>query len=67
MLINKVHPITGEVNAVDLPITREQLSAWRNGVLVQDAFPNLDSDQREFLVSGILPGEFEKICGKAEE
>ena len=29
--------------------------AWKNGSLAQDAFPYLDADERETLISGICP------------
>ena len=61
MLISKQNLITGEINAMDLPVTLEQVKLYEDGALVQDAFPHLDADQREFLISGILPGDFEEM------
>lgn len=60
MLVKKRHPFTGKIIELDLPITSAQLQAWQNGTLAQDAFPLLDMDQREFLISGIPPGDFER-------
>jgi hypothetical protein len=37
---------------------RACLDQWRKGVHAQHAFPDLDADQREFLISGLLPSEF---------
>ncbi len=48
-------PFTGKVKKMDLPITEGQISRWESGVLIQDAFPNLDADQREFIKTGITP------------
>jgi hypothetical protein len=36
-----------------LTVTNEQIDAYRNGALIQDAFPNLDADERELLKTGI--------------
>lgn len=60
MLVYKKHIITGKVNSMDLPVTQKQLDIYENtNTLVQDVFPDLDADQREFLISGFMPGEFE--------
>jgi hypothetical protein len=40
--------------------------AWANGALVQNAFPNLDADDREFIVSGITPEEWDATYGALE-
>ncbi len=49
---------------MDLPVTMEQIQRWENGGLVQDIFPQLNADQREFLISGMLPREWEKLFRK---
>lgn len=61
MIIQKLHPITGQLNQLDLPITDRQLATWKAGAYVQDAFPQLSADEREFLISGLLPGEYDAI------
>ena len=38
---------------MELPITEEQLAAWKSGVLIQYAMPHLTAVQREFLITGI--------------
>jgi hypothetical protein len=40
---------------------------WRAGELIQDALPELDPEQREFLISGATPAEFDAIFGVEEE
>ena len=54
MIIRRTHPITGQVNAVEIPVTLEQLKAWDNGELIQNAMPNLSPDEREFIKTGLL-------------
>ena len=67
MLIKRKSLATGIVRELDLPITREQLENYYNGMLVQHAFPNLSDDQREFIVSGITKEEWEQIFGRLQD
>lgn len=49
-------------------VDRERVRRWNcGGEYVQDVFPDLDADQREFLVSGSDPEEFERIFGDTED
>jgi hypothetical protein len=56
--ITRVSPFTGRKVTLQLPITEEQYTAWEGGVLLQDAFPHLSADDREFIKTGITPDEF---------
>jgi hypothetical protein len=51
---------------MELPITQEHLDMYETvgDILVQDAFPNLDIGQREFLISGITPQEWNETFGE---
>ena len=60
MLVERVSPISG-TNVMDLPITQAQLDAYANGAMIQDAFPNLTADQREFIKTGYTAEEWEQI------
>ena len=55
-------------NAMTLNCNQDQfddgLLKYKRGALIQDAFPFLNADEREFLQSGLLPDEFEKLVGK---
>ena len=57
---------SGEVRTIDLPITQEQVDKYNRGALIQDAFPNLSSDQREFYKTGIVQEEWDKMFGAAK-
>lgn len=63
MIVTRTCVLTGKTNSLELPITEQQLKAYEDGALVQNAFPNLDDDQREFILHGILPGTFGELCG----
>jgi len=66
MLITKQSPISGKMNSMELPITEAQLKAHQNGELVQNVFPTLSVEEREFLVSGISPKEWNDLFGNME-
>lgn len=64
MKITRISPLTGDTNTMDLPITEEDYNTWADGkALIQNAFPHLSADQREFILSGLMPEEFEKFLG----
>jgi hypothetical protein len=60
MEITKKSMISGITRTMDLPVTRCQINLWRTGTLIQDAMPELDDDQREFIMTGITPEEWEQ-------
>ncbi len=54
MQITRTNPFTGKTNTRDLDVTEAQLVAYyEEGVLLQNAFPNLSADDREFIKTGI--------------
>lgn len=66
MKIERVSPFTGEVRIRDLPITQEQLDAWRSGMLIQQAFPHLSAGDREFILTGISDDEWDELFGEEQ-
>ena len=64
MLVTRKSLFSGKENTMDLDVTEEQLQRWRSGELVQDVFPHLAADEREFLVSGCLPDEWDEVFGE---
>ena len=54
---------TGVERTLDLPITEEQLSAWKDGTLIQDAMPKLSADEREFIMTGVTAEEWDNEFG----
>lgn len=63
MQITKTSRFTGKVHTRDISVTQAQLDAWRNGQLIQQAMPNLSADDREFLMTGITPEEWDEVFG----
>jgi hypothetical protein len=42
-------------------VPAEELFAYRQGKLMQIAMPSVSADDREWLMTGLKPGEFEAI------
>ncbi len=61
MLITRTSPVTGIQKTREINVTIEQLKAWESGQLIQDAMPNLTADEREFIISGCTPDDFETL------
>lgn len=57
----RVSQLTGNVNEMVLPVSKHRIEAWRkdeDSRAVQVAFPELNADQREFLLTGTTPEEW---------
>jgi hypothetical protein len=67
MLISRKSPFSGKVNSMDLPITESQLERWQAGEMIQNVFPRLTADEREFLMTGITAQEWEDTFKEVEE
>ena len=40
---------------------------WQKGALIQNAMPEVSTDTREFLISGICPKCWERMFGEEDE
>lgn len=61
MLITRQSLISGITRTLEIPVTDEQLAAWQSGAYIQDAMPELDPAQREFLMTGITADEWDEL------
>ena len=63
MLIERESKLTGKIHTMEIPITPQEFSLLgeRNRPNIQDLFPNLSADEREFLLTGITPEEWESV------
>lgn len=57
--------VTGQIQSVSF--SAEGYEKYRNGALIQNAFPELSPDEREFLISGTSKEGWEKLFGSEEE
>ena len=63
MLVKKQSIMSGKVNEMELDITQEQLDRYLEGrELIQDIFPHLNANEREFLITGITGEEWDLAC-----
>ena len=67
MEITKECRITGATNTMDIPVTQDQLDDWTNGMLIQEAMPNLTAEHREFIMTGTTPEVWTKNFSEVEE
>ena len=58
--------ITGKLHTRNVNVMQEEIDKWEAGALIQDAMPNVSADDREFLMTGITPEEWEEIFGKKD-
>ena len=62
MLITRRSPFSNKENTMELDITPEQLARYQQGnELIQNVFPNLPAEHREFIKTGITPEEWDTI------
>ena len=48
-------------------VSDKAVADWRSGTLIQEAMPNLNADQREFLISGTTPAEWDAMFSEGED
>ena len=69
MQITKMSPLTGNNNTMMLDVTPNQLAEFsdpRRTRLVQDIFPHLSQDEREFIMTGTTPWDWKQMFGEDE-
>lgn len=66
--VTKKSILSGKTNTMTLDITQEHLDKYEQvgGLLIQAVFPNLSAGEREFLISGITPEEWNKYIDDFE-
>ena len=65
MQITRKSPFSGKTQTREIDVTQEQLDAWQNGKLIQQAMPNVAAADREFIKTGITPAEWAETFGDA--
>lgn len=67
MIIVRRSQATGARHERELDVTHQQMAAFERGVMVQDAFPQLSAEDREYILSGITPEEWAILYPPEEE
>ena len=60
MLITRKSVMSGITRTRDIDVTETQLANWEQGMLIQNAMPNLSADDREFIMTGITAEEWDE-------
>ncbi len=69
MIVKKMSPFSGKMHEMDIPITTKDLKDFYEDKLghIHEAFPYLTADEREFIISGIPPHEWDEIFKEIEK
>ena len=68
VFVHKKSMLSGKVNSMVLPTTQGKIEYWiESGKLIQDVMPDLNDNQREFLMSGITPEEWDDMFGEEDD
>ena len=67
MLITMTSILSGKTTTKDIDVEPEQITAWQNGVLIQDAMPKLSPSDREFIMTGTTPEDWNQMFPEEEE
>ena len=63
-IVTKKSMISGNTSSMELDVTQAQLDRWQDGELIQDVFPHLNEEEREFIKTGITRQEWIDIFGE---
>ena len=58
MDITRRSPWSKRTVTMRLDVSDEEFVAWRNGKIIQEAMPRLKSAEREFIKTGLTPGDW---------
>lgn len=65
IIVEQKSPFSGKTNAMAINMSYADfmaaLECWRNGQLIQHAFLTLSADEREFIMTGITPAEWDEM------
>ena len=60
--IEKTSPVTGRLNIMEIEMNPNDYVRWKKGgVNIQEALPYLSIDEREFLITGLSPEDWENM------
>ena len=60
MKITMTSMLSGQTRTRDISISQEQVDAWKNGAMIQDVVPEICPADREFLITGVTPEEWDE-------
>jgi hypothetical protein len=67
MQITRTSPLSGITRTMELDVTEKQMALFRSRqVPIQDCFPHLSADDREFILTGITAEEWDQLESKED-
>ena len=66
MLIGACSQLSGKTHSMEIDVSEKQIALWREGALIQDVMPSLSADEREFLMTGITPDEWNEMFAQSD-
>ena len=66
MLIAKTSSLTSRTHEMEIDVSDKQIALWMEGALIQDVMPNLTPDEREFIMTGITPAEWDEAFAQSD-
>jgi hypothetical protein len=63
MMIAKTSSLSSKTHEMEIDVSDKQITLWMEGALIQDVMPNLTPEEREFLMTGITPAEWDATFG----
>ena len=61
MLVGRKSMFTGVKSEMEIDVSEKQITLWMEGELIQNVMPNLSPNEREFLMTGITPAEWNEM------
>lgn len=66
MQVTRTSDWSGRTRTLELDVTEEEMKSYWQGELVQKAFPRLNDDEREFILTGMTPDEWQSMIDEWE-
>ena len=66
MLVGKKSQLSGKSHEMEINVSEKQITLWMEGGLIQEVMPNLSPDEREFLMTGITPAEWNEAFAQSD-
>jgi hypothetical protein len=67
MLFERKSMLSGKVHTREINVTQAQIDAWEAGATIQSVMADLSADDREFIMTGITPDEWDEAFGEDDE
>lgn len=67
MKITRYSLLSGKLHSMEIDVTNEQIRNYLDGMLIQRAMPNISNEEREFILSGITPEEWNQTFAEETE